>query len=83
MSPTFLDLHPPHHLANDHLDVLVVDAHTLEAVDLLNLVDEELRQGLLAEDLQDVVRVLTRRPSALTGPDAVAWVGTPCACPWG
>ncbi len=35
-----LDLDLLQHLANDHLDVLVVDAHALEAIDLLDLVDE-------------------------------------------
>jgi len=33
-----LDPHPAEHLPNDHLDVLVVDAHALQAVDLLHLV---------------------------------------------
>ena len=44
------------HLANDHLDVLVVDLHALEPIDLLDLVDEIVRQLLDALDRQDVVR---------------------------
>ena len=38
--------------------------HALEAVDLLDLVDQVLGQRLLAEHLEDVVRVGRRRPSA-------------------
>jgi hypothetical protein len=44
------------HLADDHLDVLVVDLHTLEAVDLLDLVDDVLRQIRNTLETQDVVR---------------------------
>jgi hypothetical protein len=44
-----LDLHPAHHLPDDHLDVLVVDVHALQPVDLLDLVDEIRVQRLLAE----------------------------------
>ena len=32
-------LHPPHHLTNDHLYVLVVYTHTLQPVDLLDLIN--------------------------------------------
>ena len=52
-----LDLHRPHHLAHDHLDVLVVDRDALRPVDLLDLVGHVALQLLLAEHLQDVVRV--------------------------
>ena len=50
------DLHLLQHLANDHLDVLVVDEHALEAVDLLDLVHEVGCQLLDALDRKDVVR---------------------------
>ena len=50
------DLDLLQHLADDHLDVLVVDLHALELVDLLDLVDQELRQRLDAQDPQEVVR---------------------------
>ena len=62
MSPGSLTRTRAEHLADDDLDVLVVDAHALEAVDLLDLVDQVLRQRLLAQHLQDVVRVRRRRP---------------------
>jgi hypothetical protein len=55
--PHVLDLHPAHHLPDDHLDVLVVDVDALEAVDLLDLVHQVALQLLLAPDLQDVVGV--------------------------
>ena len=45
------------HLPHDGLDVLVVDLDALESVDLLDLVDQVLGQRLLAEHLEDVVRV--------------------------
>ena len=38
------DLDLAQHLANDHLDVLVVDLHALQAVDVLDLVDQVGRQ---------------------------------------
>ena len=44
------------HLAHDHLDVLVVDQHALQPVDLLDLVDEIGRQLLDALDGENVVR---------------------------
>src|SRR3546814_15812605 len=45
--PRFGDLDLLQHLANDHLDVLVVDLHALEPVDFLNLrhTSEERRVG--------------------------------------
>jgi hypothetical protein len=52
-----LDLHRAHHLADDDLDVLVVDGHALRAVDLLDLVDQVALQLLLAQHLEHVVRV--------------------------
>jgi hypothetical protein len=45
------------HLANDHLDVLVVDLHALQAVDVLDLAHQVVRQRLDALQAQDVVRV--------------------------
>src|SRR5438270_1599852 len=39
------------------LDVLVVDIHALQPVDLLDLVHQVPLQRLLTEDVQDVVRV--------------------------
>ena len=51
-----VDLDLLQHLANDHLDVLVVDLHTLQPVDLLDLVDKIGGQLLHALDRQDVVR---------------------------
>ena len=55
-----LDADAAQHLTNDDLDVLVVDGDALQAVDLLDLVDEPRRELLLALDAKDVVRV--RRP---------------------
>ena len=52
-----LDAHAAQHLADDRLDVLVVDADALQAVDLLDFVHQPRRELLLALDAQDVVRV--------------------------
>ena len=50
------DLDLLQHLPDDHLDVLVVDQHALQPVDLLDLVDEIGGKLLHALDRQDVVR---------------------------
>ena len=50
------DVDLAHHLAHDHLKVLVVDAHTLQAVHTLHLVDDVLLHGSRAHDAQDVGR---------------------------
>ena len=74
VSPTSLILHPAEHLADDHLDVLVVDVDALQAIDLLNLVDEVLLQAVHAEHAQDVVRVERAVHQRLAGADAVAFL---------
>ena len=45
------------HLANDHLDVLVIDLHALQAVDVLDLANQVISQVLNTLQAQDVVRV--------------------------
>ena len=47
--------HLAQHLPHDHLDVLVVDLHPLEPIDLLDLVDDVLGEGLDAVQADDVV----------------------------
>src|SRR5690349_8958630 len=51
------DGHPPQHLPNDHLDVLVVDRHALVAVHPLHLVDQVLLRLAHALDLEELLRV--------------------------
>ena len=51
------DGHAPQHLADDHLDVLVVDRHTLVAVHPLHLVDEVLLRLADTLDLEQLLRV--------------------------
>jgi hypothetical protein len=72
--PDLLDLHPAHHLARDHLDVLVVDVDALQAVDLLDLVDQVALQLLLAAHAQDVVRVDRAVHQRLARADALAFL---------
>jgi len=51
------DAHLAEHLPDDDLDVLVVDRHTLQAIDFLHLRDEEIVERRGPEDLEDLVRV--------------------------
>src|SRR4051812_16555038 len=69
-----LDLYPPHHLANDDFDVLVVDVDALQAVDLLDFVDQVGVQRLLTEDRQDIVRIARPVHERLARADAVAFL---------
>src|SRR5437588_7191995 len=50
-----VDADLPHHLPDDHFDVLVVDVDALRAVDPLHLVDQEGLDGLLAQDVQQLL----------------------------
>src|SRR5215475_1098613 len=67
-----LDPHPAQHLADDHLDVFVVDVYALEPVDLLDCVDQVALQRLHALHGQDVVRVERAVHQRLAGAHAVA-----------
>ena len=51
------DPDPLQHLAHDHLDVLVVDVHTLAPVHLLHLIDQVLLSGSHTPDLEDLFGV--------------------------
>ena len=67
-----LDADAAQHLTNDDLDVLVVDGDALQAVNLLDLVDEPGRELLLALDAKDVVRVRRAVLQRLARANAVA-----------
>src|SRR6185437_12733413 len=69
-----LDLDPAEHLANDGLDVLVRDGDALQAVDLLNFVDEVLLQRALAENFQNVVRVARAVDQSIAGAQPLAFL---------
>ena len=77
-----VDLDLLQHLPDDHLDMLVVDRHALQPVDLLDLVDEVVGQLLDALDRQDVVRrrIAVEHEVALL--DAIAFLQR-WACPSG
>src|SRR5579859_341581 len=51
------DLHPAHHLADNHFDVLVGDVDALQPVDFLDFVHQVSLQLFFAEDSENVVRV--------------------------
>ena len=57
VSPGSRDLDPAQHLADDHLDVLVVDLHALQAIDVLHLVDDVARERFHPLEAKDVVGV--------------------------
>src|SRR6185436_12276428 len=59
------------HLPDDDLDVLVVDPHALESVDLLDLVHQVFLHRLDYLDLEDVVRVDRSLGEAVAGVDVV------------
>ena len=54
--------------------MLVVDVHALQTVDFLNFVDEVLLQFLLAENIQNVVRVARAIHQRIAGLDALAFL---------
>ena len=62
------------HLAHDHADVLVADAHALQPVDLLHLVEQVLLHRARPLDEQDVVRVHRALGEAVARPHPVALV---------
>src|SRR5690606_28268765 len=66
------DVHPLQHLADDDLDVLVVDRHALRPVDLLDLLDQVELHGAGAEDAQHLVRVDGARDELLADVDVLA-----------
>ena len=66
------DLDLLQHLANDHLDVLVVDLHALEPIDALDLIGEILGQGLDAEGIEDIVRHRVAVHQEIADQDVVA-----------
>ena len=66
------DLDLLHHLANDHADVLVVDLHALQPVYFLDFVYQVALQLVLAENLQNVVRVDAAVAQQLAGLDRIA-----------
>ena len=65
-------LHPAHHLPGDDFQVLVVDIDALQPVDFLNLVDQVLLQFLLAQHVENVVRVARAVHERLAGLDPLA-----------
>src|SRR5438105_3154841 len=68
------DFHLLQHLAHDHADVLVVDLHALQAVHLLDLVEQVLLHRPRALDSQNIVRVHRSFGEAVAGAHAVALV---------
>src|SRR5882724_10688294 len=68
------DFDPAHHLARDGFDVLVVDVDALEAVNLLNGIDQVGLREFLAEDRKQIVQVERAVDQGLTGLDVIAFL---------
>lgn len=66
------DVSAAKHLADDDLDVLVVDRHALGAVHGLHLVDEVLFDAASAQHLKHVVRVSRTAQQAIANLDVIA-----------
>src|ERR1022692_4687372 len=66
--------HPAHHLAHDHLNVLVADVDALQAVNLLDFVHQVGLQFLFAQHGQNVVRVQRTIHQRLASADALAFL---------
>ena len=49
-----VDANLTHHLANDNLEVLIVDLHTLQTVNVLYLINDVLLHGCWTFDCQDI-----------------------------
>ena len=65
-SPAGAIINLTQHLANNHLDVLIVDLHTLEAINLLDLVDDVLGKLFNTFEAKNIVG--THGPSETTSP---------------
>src|SRR5678810_954884 len=68
----FLDLHPAQHLSNNHFDVLVVDVHALQTIDLLDFVYEVFLQTTHTQNSQNIVRVQRSIHERLAGTNTIA-----------
>ena len=74
MSPTSSILHPAQHLPHNHFNVLVADGHALQPVDLLNFVHQVSLQRLLAQHVQNVVRVQRAIHQRIAGAQPLAFL---------
>src|SRR6185312_14426615 len=68
------DLHPAHHLADDHFNVLVRDVHALQAIDFLDFVHQVSLEFLFAQHGKNVMRVERAIHERLAGLDAFAFL---------
>src|SRR3989338_913359 len=53
--PNILHFNFLKHLANNHFDVLIVNSHTLEAINLLNFTNKISSQGFYTQNTQDIM----------------------------
>src|SRR5262249_44338258 len=51
------DSDAPQHLAHNDFNVLVVDSNTLQTINLLYFINQIFSEGLLAQNIKDIVRV--------------------------
>src|SRR5262245_27294064 len=68
------DSDAPQHLAHNDFNVLVVDSNTLQTVNLLYFINQIFGQGLLAQNIEDIVRVRRAVHKSFSSPDTVPFV---------
>ena len=68
------DLHLLEHLANNHLDMLVVDLHALQTIDLLHFGAEIFGERLNAEHVENIVRIGISVDDIVTALDEIAFL---------
>src|SRR5262245_47039441 len=68
------DSDAPQHLAHNDFNVLVVDSNTLQTVNLLYFINQIFGEGLLAQNIEDIVRVGRPVHKGFSGPDTVPFV---------
>ena len=72
--PHLFHLHPAHHLADNDLDVFVVDVDSLQPVHLLDLIHQVRLEFLFTEHGQNVVRVAGAVHQRFPGADALPFL---------
>ena len=77
-----LNFHFTQHSSDDDLNVLVVDLHTLTAIDLLNLVTEVLLNSFFTRDAENIVRYQWTVDQLLTGRHDIARVNEESFSRW-
>ena len=69
-----VDPHPAQHLPDDDFDVLIRDGHALQTIDFLDFVHQVSLQFLLAQHVENVVRVKRTIHQRVAGAQTLAFL---------